>query len=169
MGLCWLEDCLQEICPLLPEITLQPEISSSKHQRSGFFCQSTNPPASSVLLTFTDSSPWWNSDAQIFTCPIAHILPTVFNAGCPPVAATYCCTIYFAVEASYNRIANQVKFWKSPDFPQIQISKSKKKSILTIESQTANRKNSKTTRFSTNSISKSRKTINSYDWCVLNR
>ena len=100
MGVSSLEDCLQEMIPLLPEITLHPETSNSKHQKSGFCCQSTKPPLSSVFLTLTLSSPWWKSDELIFTCPIAHILYTEFNAGCPPVAAMYCCTIYFAVDDS---------------------------------------------------------------------
>lgn len=104
MGVCWLEDCLQETFPLLPEMTLHPETSNSKHHKSGFFCQSTNPPASSVLLTFTLSSPWWKSDALIFTSPTAHMLSNEFIAACPPVAAMYCCTMYFAVEASYMQI-----------------------------------------------------------------
>lgn len=103
MGDCWLEDCLQEILPSPPEITLQPEIRSSRHHRSGCFCQSTNPPDSWVFLTLTVSwSPWWKSDELIFTWPIAHILCIEFSAGWPPVAAMYCCTIYLAVDASYK-------------------------------------------------------------------
>lgn len=106
MGECWLlEECRHESFPLEPQITLQPETTSSKHHRSGFFCQSTNPPISSVLF-FTSilSSDKWKSDALILTCPVTHILCTEFNAAGPPVAAIYCCTIYFAVEASYIHI-----------------------------------------------------------------
>lgn len=118
MGVSSLEDCLQEMIPLLPEITLHPETSNSKHHKSGFCCQSTKPPLSSVFLTLTLSSPWWKSDELIFTCPSAHILYTEFNAGCPPVAAMYCCTIYFAVDDSCQMlhasafIQNSSHIWK---------------------------------------------------------
>ena len=107
MGVCWLEECRHESLPLLPQMTLHPGTRSSKHHKSGFFCQSTNPPTSSLLVfNSTHSSsppPCWKSEALILTCPVTHMLCTEFNAGCPPVAAVYCCTIYFAVEASCNK------------------------------------------------------------------
>lgn len=104
MGVCWLEEFRHESFPLLPQMTLQPETTSSKHHKSGFFCHSTNPPSSSVLFfTSTLSSPTWNSDALILTPPVIHMLCTELNAGWPPVAATYCWRMYLAVEACYKK------------------------------------------------------------------
>lgn len=104
MGPWWLEEWRHVSLPLLPQMTLQPETTSSKNHKSGSFCQSTNPPVSSLLFTFTlfSISPWWNSDAVIFIWPVTHMLCTAFNAACPPVAAMYCCTMYFAVEACWS-------------------------------------------------------------------
>lgn len=116
MGRCWLEDWRHETRPLLPEMTFEPEISISRHHESGFFCQSTKPPDCSLLLVWTDSSPWWNSDALILTCPTTHMLLTAFSAAWPPIAAMYCCTMYLAVDAScmhartYREIKHHVRF-----------------------------------------------------------
>lgn len=97
------EDWLHATLPSLPALTLQPETTSSRNHKSGFFCHSTNPPTSQLCFAFVLSRPWWMSDDTIFTCPTAYMLRSESSAACPPVAARYWCTMYFAVEASCFR------------------------------------------------------------------
>lgn len=58
------------------------------------------------------------------------MLLTVFNAGCPPVAAMYCCTIYLAVEASYN---NQLSHIQNFIWYEIKKKKNKIKKVLQLK------------------------------------
>lgn len=108
--------CLQATFPSLPALILQPETTSSRHQSSGLFCHKTKPPTSPpppcrkfltlTTLLFTLPSPALNSEAAIFTFPIAYMLSIHPKAFSPPTAAVYCFTIYFAVEASYKKKQN---------------------------------------------------------------
>ena len=110
----WEEDWLHATLPSLPALTLQPETTSSKNHKSGFFCHNTNPPISQLRFAFM-SPVWWMSDDTIFTCPTAYMLCTELSAASPPVAARYCCTMYFAVEASWSHkwmIQTEVWFLK---------------------------------------------------------
>lgn len=106
--------CLHANLPSLPALILHPDTTSSRLHRSGRFCHSMNPPtcpsslpppwpwrrAFLALLLLLFPSPLQNSDANIFTLPIAYILSIEFKALSPPMAAIYCCTIYLAIDDS---------------------------------------------------------------------
>lgn len=99
---CSAADCLQLSFPFPPALTLQHETMSSRYHNSGVFCHKTKLPISPrplLLLADTLSSLMWKSDADMVTFPTAYQLLTELRAAWPPVAATYCWTMYFAVDA----------------------------------------------------------------------
>lgn len=99
----WQVDWFQATLPSLPALTLKPATRSWKHHKSGFFCHKTKSPTSQFLLSCTLSQPACISEPFTFIRPIAHMLVAELNAKCPPLAATNCCTIYFALEDSYKK------------------------------------------------------------------
>ncbi|KAL0918055.1 hypothetical protein M5K25_010043 [Dendrobium thyrsiflorum] len=106
------ETAAMAILPLLPALILQPDTTSSRHHRSGRFCHRTKPPISPLqpppapfpaflpLPLLLPPPPGRSSVAAILTLPIAYMLLIAFSAFSPPAAAMYCCTMYFAIDAS---------------------------------------------------------------------
>lgn len=97
--------CLQTILPLQPARTLLPPTASSTYHMSGFICHRTNPPVSASLAPyrfFVTLVAVSNSEAIIFTFPIAYAFWMEFCNFCPPDAAVYCCNMYWADEVSCN-------------------------------------------------------------------